>query len=92
MIKHEQKFLEWIEKNKIGSSDQNATALKSLKSVSILIGDNLSEKNLFDEKCIENISKKLRGLRSEKSILNHQFALRQYVRMIEDLKKQIVLK
>ncbi len=92
MIKHEQKFLEWIEKNNIGSNDQNAAALKSLKSVSILIGDNLSEKNLFDEKCIENISKKLRGLRSEKSILNHQFALRQYVRMIEDLKKQIVLK
>lgn len=84
MIQHEQKFLEWIKKNKIGSNDQNTAVLKSLKSVSILIGDDLSEKNLFDENCIEIISKKLRGLRSEKSILNHKIALRQYVRMIED--------
>lgn len=89
MIQHEQKFLEWIEKNKIGTNDQNTAALKSLKSVSILIGDNLSEKNLFDENCIEIISKKLRGLRSEKSISNHKIALRQYVRMIEDQAKSL---
>ena len=87
MVKHEQKFLEWIKKNKIGSNDQNTAALKSLKSVSILIGDELSEKNLFDENCIEIISKKLRGLRSEKSISNHKIALRQYVRMVEDQAK-----
>lgn len=83
MIKNEQKFAEWIEKNKLDSIDQITSSIKYLNVVSILIGEDLSEKNLFDENCVEIISKKLRGLKSEKSILNYKLALRKYVRMIE---------
>tara|TARA_R110001583_G_scaffold120243_3_gene271502 strand:- start:394 stop:690 length:297 start_codon:yes stop_codon:yes gene_type:complete len=88
MIKNEQKYLEWIENNGVGSNDKIASSTKSyisyLNVVSILIGEEISEKNLFSENCVETISKKLKGLRSEKSILNYKSALRQYVRMVEN--------
>ena len=87
MIKNERKFADWIEKNEHNSNDQIATSIKHLNVVSILIGEELSEKNLFNENCIEIISKKLRGLRSEKSILNYKLALKQYVKMIENSRK-----
>ena len=87
MIKNEQKFTEWFEKNEIHSNDQISSSIKYLNVISILIGEDLSENNLFDENCVEIISKKLKGLRSEKSISNYKLALRQYVRMIENSRK-----
>lgn len=87
MIKNERKYLEWIEKNGVGSNDKIASSTKSyisyLNTVSKLIGEDISEKNLFNENCVEIISERLKGLRSEKSISNYKSALRQYVRMVE---------
>ena len=85
MIKNEEKYLEWIEKNEAFSKVEIASAIKSLKSISILIGKDLSEKNLFNEKCVEIISKKLKGLKNEISISNYKVVLRQYVRMVKNL-------
>ena len=87
MIKNEKKLAEWIEKNEIDSNDQITSSIKCLNIVSILIGEELSEKNLFDENCVEFISKKLRSLKNEKTISNYKLALRQYVRMVESLRK-----
>ncbi len=92
MIKNEQKFAEWIEKNELDSIDQITSTIKYLNVVSILIGEDLSETNLFDENCVEIISKKLRGLKNEKSILNYKLALRKYVRMIESSSKTTLAK
>jgi len=88
MIKNERKYLESIEKNGVGSNDKIASSTKSyisyLNTVSKLIGEDISEKNLFNENCVEMISEKLKGLRSDKSISNYKSALRQYVKMVEN--------
>tara|TARA_B110000037_G_C16893579_1_gene413199 strand:- start:30 stop:299 length:270 start_codon:yes stop_codon:yes gene_type:complete len=88
MIKNERKYLEWIEKKGVGSNDRIASSTKSyisyLNTVSKLIGEEISENNLFNENCVEMISKKLKGLRSDKSISNYKSALRQYSRMVEN--------
>ena len=85
MIKNEEKYLEWIEKNETFSKVEIASVIKSLKSISILIGEDISEKNLFNDECVEIISKKLKGLKNETSILNYKVVLRQYVRMVKNL-------
>lgn len=87
MIKNEQKFAEWIGENELVSDEQIRASIKHLKVIAILIGEDLTEKNLFDENCIKIISKRLRGLRSKKSILNYELPLRQYVKMIENIRK-----
>jgi len=88
MIKNEQKYLDWIEKNGVGENDYVASSTKSyisyLNTVSKLIDEDVSEKNLYDENCIVEIEKKLNGLRSKKSISNYKSALRQYVAMVQN--------
>ncbi len=88
MIKNERKYLDWIEKNGVGKNDYVASSTKSyisyLNTVSKLIGEDISEKNIYDEGCIIEIAKKLNGLRSEKSISNYKSALRQYVAMVQN--------
>lgn len=90
MIKNENKYLEWIEKKGVGKNDNVASSTKSyisyLNTVSKLIGEDLSEKNLYNENCINQIANKLNGLRSQKSISNYKSALRQYVEMIKNSK------
>jgi hypothetical protein len=86
MIKNEEKYLEWIEKNENNSKDEIKLAIRSLNNISILIGDDLSEKNLFNDNSVEIISKKLKGLKNEKSISNYKVVLKQYVRMVENLR------
>ena len=85
MIKNEEKYLEWIEINEGVLKAEISAVIKSLKTISILIGEDISEKNLFNDECVEIISKKLRGFKNEKSILNYKVVLRQYVRMVENL-------
>jgi hypothetical protein len=88
MIKNEGKYLEFIERNGVGKNDLVASSTKSyisyLNTVSKLIGEDLSEKNLYDENCVNEIANRLKGLRSEKSISNYKSALRQYVEMIKN--------
>ena len=86
MIKNEQKYLKWIEKNGVGKNDYVASSTQSyisyLNTVSKLIGEDISEKNLHNENCVNEIADKLNGLRSPKSISNYKSALRQYVEMV----------
>lgn len=88
MIINERKYLEFIERNGIGKNDLVASSTKSyisyLNTVSKLIGEDLSEKNLYDENCVNEIANRLKGLRSDKSISNYKSALRQYVEMIKN--------
>lgn len=94
MIKNERKYLAWIEKNGVGSNDRIASSTKSyisyLNTVSQLIGEDISEKNLYNENCIDVISRKISGLRSEKSISNYKSALRQYLRMVENSEQKLL--
>lgn len=88
MIKNEQKYLEFIEKNGVGKNDSVASSTKSyisyLNTVSKLIGEDLSEENLYNEDCVNKIANRLKGLRNEKSISNYKSALRQYVEMTQN--------
>lgn len=88
MIKNVQKYLEFIERNGVGKNDSVASSIKSyisyLNTVSKLIGEDLSEKNLYNENCVNEIANRLKGLRSDKSISNYKSALRQYVEMIQN--------
>lgn len=80
--------MEWIVNNGVGKNDYVASSPKSyisyLNAVSKLIGEDVSEKNLFNESCVLEIAKKLNGLRSEKSISNYKSALRQYAKMVQN--------
>ena len=88
MIKNERKYLDWIEKNGVGKNDYVSSSTKSyisyLNTVSKLIGEDISEKNLYDENCVVEIAKKMNGMRSEKSISNYKSALRQYSNMVQN--------
>ncbi|WP_158974290.1 hypothetical protein [Cellulophaga sp. L1A9] len=88
MIKNEGKYLEWIERNGVGKNDYVASSTKSyisyLNTVSKLIGEDISEKNLYNENCVIEIADRLNGLRSEKSISNYKSALRQYATMVKN--------
>lgn len=87
MIQNEQKYLAWIMRNGVGKNDLIASSPKSyisyLNTVSKLIKEDISERNLYDENCVIEIAKKLKGQRSDKSISNYKSALRQYVKMVQ---------
>ncbi len=88
MIKNEPKYLEWIERNGVGKNDLVASSTKSyisyLNTVSKLIGEDISEKNLYHETCVIEIANKLKGMKSQKSISNYKSALRQYAEMVQN--------
>ncbi|MFH1121892.1 MAG: hypothetical protein V1775_18890 [Bacteroidota bacterium] len=87
MIQNEQNYLEWIKSNGVGENDLVASSPKSyisyLNIVSKLLKEDISEKILYDENCVIEIAKKLKGQRSDKSISNYKSALRQYVKMVQ---------
>ena len=88
MIKNERKYLEFIEIKGVGKNDSVASSTKSyisyLNTVSKLINEDISEKNLYNENCVNEIANKIKGLRSDKSLSNYKSALRQYVAMVDN--------
>ena len=88
MIRNERKYLEWIEQNGVGKNDYVASSTKSyisyLNTVSKLIGEDISEKNLYNENCVNEMANKLNGLRSPKSISNYKSAMKQYAQMVQN--------
>ena len=90
MIKDEVKYLQWLENNGVGKKDNIASSPKSyisyLNTVSQIIGEDISEKNLYDENCISLMEEKMKGARSAKSISNYKSAMRQYVKMVQEQK------
>jgi len=96
MIKNEKKFRKWITKDEKGSNSKikhtTNSKISNLNVVSILIGETISEKNLFNEICVEKISNKLRPYRNEKSILEYKIVLKQYAQMVQHLLKNTLVK
>ncbi|GEM_PF-1824794 len=87
MIIKENEYLEWIINNGVGKKDKAASSPKSyisyLNSVSKLIGQDISSKNLFNENCIDIIvSQILKKGKNIPSISKYKTAMRQYVKMV----------
>jgi len=87
MIKNETNYLQWLENQGVGKKDNVASSPKSyisyLNTVSQIIGEDISEKNLYNEGCIDSMEKKMHGARSAKSISNYKSAMRHYVKMVQ---------
>jgi len=87
MIIKEEEYIEWIINQGVGKKDKVASSIKSyvsyLNSVSRLINEDISNKNLFDENCVELIINKIiENGENLKSIGKYKTAMNQYVKMI----------
>jgi len=89
MIENEEKYKEWIIADGVGKKDKVASSPASyisyLNSVSKIIGQNISKSNLYDEECINSISTKLAGTRSDQTIKKYKSAMNHYVRMVRSM-------
>ena len=89
MIENEEKYKEWIRADGVGKKDKVASSPASyisyLNSVSKVIGQNISKSNLYDEECINSISRKLIGMRSDQTIKKYKSAMNHYVRMVRSM-------
>lgn len=87
MIQHENLYLEFITERGVGSNDHVASSPASyisyLRSVSNLIGSDINTAILRSETDISNITRRLEGKRSPKTIRNYRSAMRQYVAFVE---------
>lgn len=92
MIENEEKYKEWIKAEGVGKNDKVASSIASyisyLNSVSREIGQTISKRNLYNEECINMISTKLIGKKSDKTINNYRSAMKHYVRMVQNLRNQ----
>ena len=89
MIEHQFKYQTYIKTEGVGSNDKVADSIKSyisyLTSVSRHLNITISPKTLSSEIDIVNISNKLKGKVSDKTIKNYGSAMRQYVSMVKSL-------
>lgn len=86
MIFYEQQYREYLAKAGVGSNDKVASSIDSyvsyLRSVSEVLGIDISPATVHDEECVQNIFHQLQGKRSEKTISNYRSALRLYAQMV----------
>ena len=86
MIFHKGEYYAWIESRGVGSNDLVASSPDSyvsyLKSVSKLIGKDISPELLSTEEDVERVARSIKGLRAPKTITNYKSAMRQYVAMV----------
>lgn len=89
MIENEEKYKEWIIAAGVGENDKVASSVASyisyLNSVSKEIGQTISKRNLYNEECINKISTKLNGKKSDRTINNYRSAMKHYVRMVQSM-------
>lgn len=89
MIENEEKYKEWIIAAGVGKNDKVASSVASyisyLNSVSKEIGQTISKRNLYNEECINKISSKLNGKKSDRTINNYRSAMKHYVRMVQGM-------
>ena len=87
MIEHQIKYRSYIKLKGVGSNDKVADSIKSyisyLNSVSKYLNITITPKTLRTETDIEEISKKLKGKVSEKTIKNYGSAMKQYISMVQ---------
>ena len=89
MIKYQIKYQSYIKAQGVGSNDRVADSIKSyisyLNSVSKYLNITIGPKTLSSEIDIVNLSNRLKGKVSEKTIKNYGSAMRQYVSMVGSL-------
>ena len=87
MIRFRQQYYEWIESRGVGANDRVASSPDSyisyLNTVSELIGEDISPRNLSSESDIETIALRITGRKAPKTINNYKSAMRQYVAMVQ---------
>lgn len=90
MIQYENLYLEFIQKQGVGSNDVVASSGDSyvsyLRSVSRLIKSEINPTLLRNETDVINIANRLKGKRATKTIKNYCSAMRQYVAFVEQKK------
>jgi len=89
MIDHEVKYKQFIKQQGVGSNDKVADSVKSylsyLRSVCRHLNINISANNLRSEHDIQHFSLRLKGKVSEKTISNYGSAMKQYIKMVQEL-------
>ena len=87
MIQHESQFLEFIIRKGVGAKDMVASSPASyvsyLNSVSEIIGEKITPKNLRTEDDVLSIAERIKGQREGSTINNYCSAMRQYAAMVE---------
>jgi hypothetical protein len=86
MIIQKDDYYCWIQNQGVGSKDKVASSPDSyvsyLNSVSKLLEENISPRNLSREEDVLRIARQLRGRRADGTIQNYKSAMRQYVAMV----------
>jgi hypothetical protein len=90
MILYEDEYRRWLESQGVGSWDQVASSPDSyvsyLRSVSELVGKDISPGLLSSEDDLEKIAEEIARDRAPKTLLNYKSAMRQYVAMVASLR------
>ena len=87
MIQHEDLYIDFIGQRGVGSKDRVASSPASyvsyLRSVSRLLGSDITPEVLRSELDVRGIARRLDGKKAPKTIRNYNSAMRQYVAMVE---------
>lgn len=86
MIEHQKEYEKHIKEQGVGSNDRVADSVKSyisyLNSVEKHLGITIDPKTLNSLSDLENLSFKLKGKVSDKTIKNYGSAMKQYIKMV----------
>jgi len=87
MIVHESAYKHWLQRSGVGKKDQVADSRASyvsyLRSVSNILGEDVSPATISSHEALERIFRRLTGARSPNTLRNYRSALRQYLAMVE---------
>lgn len=87
MIHYESEYLGWLHRRGVGENDRVASSpdsyLSYLRSVSELIGADISPSLLACETDVLAVAQQLNGRRADATIRNYKAAMRQYMSMVQ---------
>ncbi|MEA2018409.1 MAG: hypothetical protein U9N59_08165 [Campylobacterota bacterium] len=90
MIEFEKEYKDFIVKNGVGENDKVASSVKSyisyLNSIAKYLDITIEPNKLCTENDIEIISLQLDGKVAGKTIQNYKSAMKQYIKMVDELK------
>ena len=88
MILHEQKYIEFIERNGVGKNDRVASSpnsyLSYLRSVSKLISEDITPELFRSKNSVATIAKRIKGKRADSTIRNYCSAMQRYFEMVNE--------
>jgi hypothetical protein len=95
MIIQKDEYYRWIQAQGVGAKDKIASSPDSyvsyLNSVSELLEEDISSRNLSREEDVLRIARQLRGRRADGTIQNYKSAMRQYVAMVRSATSESLL-